>query len=426
MRHGAITSPVRAAALDWRALLRPGERVVCGQAAAEPLTLTRKLLAEWDDRPLCLFLGATMSRTFNGPVPAGMRFAAYGAMGHNGQLADRGLLDTIACHYSDLGALFANGNDPIGCVLLQVSPGRGGRRPSLGLCNDYLVQAARRARLVIAEVNPDTPWTFGAEMPEDLRIDHWVAAEVPPLEVPRTAGRDVDRQIARHVASLVSDGDTLQVGIGSMPDAALAALSCHRHLGLHSGVLGDPAAALIQGGAIDNSRKGIDAGLSVTNTVSGTAALYRWLHENPAVEVRHLSYTHDRGVLGAVHGLCAINSALQVDLSGQGNCESVAGRMRGGVGGLLDFARAARSSSRGGKSIIVMPSTTADGRESRIVASLGGNPVTLTKADADYVVTEHGIASLRNVTLRERARRLAAIAAPQFRESLARSVELVR
>lgn len=421
--RAAVPLPVPLAAGDLHlgGLLRAGDHIVCGQVTAEPLTLTRKLLAEaGDDLPLRLFLGATLSDTFEGRLPAGVRFLGYGAMARNASLADRGLLDVLPESYALLPGLFERGVLRADVVLLQAAPGIGGRRPSLGLANDYTLAAARRARVVVVELNPDVPWTHGAELPADLRVDHWVAAQTPPLELPPPASDPVSLAIAGHVAGLVPEGATLQTGIGNLPDAVLAGLAGHRDLGLHSGVLGDTAARLVQDGVITNARKGMDAGISVANTVSGSAALYRWVHDNPAVQVRESGYTHAAPVLAGLHQLCAINAALEIDLSGQVNCELVGGRQRGGIGGLLAFSRAARSSIHGGRSITVLPSTAAGGRSSRVVAALQG-PATMGRSDVDLVVTEHGVADLRYATLAERAQRLIAIAAPADREELARA-----
>lgn len=409
-------APISAAALSLGRLLRPGDQVVCGQAAAEPLTLTRKLLAEAGDLPLGIFLGTTLSSTFDGPLPGGLRFLAYGAMGRNATLADRGLLDVLPEPYGRLPDLFARGVLRTDVALLQAAPGIHGRRPSLGLAHDYTLQAARQARLVIVELNPDVPWTHGAELPGDLRVDYWVRAEHAPLTLADAATDPVAQAIAGHVAALVPDGATLQTGIGSLPDAVLAGLSGHRDLGIHSGVLAETAAQLVQSGAVTNACKGLDAGISVVNTVMGSTALYRWVHDNPAVQVRHSGYTHSAEILGRLSRFHAINAALEVDLSGQVNSEAVAGRQRGGLGGLLEFTRAARSGEHA-RAVTVLPATAAGGRSSRIVPALSG-PATLGRADADLVVTEHGVADLRHATLEQRARRLIAIAAPAFREAL--------
>jgi len=403
---------------SFHGLLAPGDHIVCGQAGAEPLTLTRKLVAQKSAVDgLTMFLGATMTPTFDGVLPAGMRFLSYGTFGHNASLADRGLLEVMPERYSRVAPLFRSGQLRADVVLLQLAPAPAGRRPSLGLAHDYCIDAARRARVVIAELNPDVPWTHGAELPADLRIDHWVQADTPPLLLPAAPAGEVELAIGRHVAGLIPDGATLQAGIGSLPDAMFRMLRQHRDLGLHSGVFGEAAALLVREGALTNARKGVDAGVSVANTICGGADLHRWVHDNPAVQVRHGDDTHAPTLLARLHCLHAVNGALQVDLTGQVNSESVGGRQRGGVGGLLDFCHAARQSDSGGRAITVLPATADAGRRSRIVVDLEG-PATVGRADVDVVVTEFGIADLRHATLEQRAERLIAIAAPAFRDGL--------
>jgi acyl-CoA hydrolase len=333
------------------------------------------------------------------------------------RIADRGALDVVPERYSRMPRLFASGALRADVVLLQAAVAPDGS-PSFGLACDYVVDAARRARVVIVEANPMAPWTHGTPWPRDLRVDAWVRAAHAPLTLAPPRAGEVETAIAAHVAGLIPDGATLQVGVGALPDATLDALRGHRALGLHSGVLGDAGVRLLAAGVIDNSRKGCDAGIAVTNTVCGGADSYRFLDGLASVHVRHSDDTHGAAALARQTRLHAINGALEVDLGGQVNCEQLQGRQRGGIGGLLDFARAARE-SEGGLSITVLPATAAGGRASRIVPSLGG-PATVGRSDVDVVVTEYGVAHLRNVPLRERARRLIAIAAPPFREALER------
>jgi acyl-CoA hydrolase len=410
---GTLIEPERFAFGD---LLQLGDRVVCGQVCAEPLTLTRRLVAECTQRELSLqvFVGTLFSDTFE-RAPETMRFLSYGAIGRASRIADRRALDVLPERYSRLPQLFARGSLTADVVLLQAALGPDGTL-SFGLASDYAIDAARKARTVVVEVNPMAPYTHGTPWPIDLPVHAWVRAEHAPLELAPVSMGAVEQAIAAHVAALIPDGATVQVGVGALPDAALAALKNHRALGLHSGVLGDAGVRLINAGVIDNSRKGCDAGVSVTNTICGSAASYAFVDRNAAIELRHSDATHGVEPLSRLSRFHSINGALEVDLSGQVNCEQLHGRPRGGVGGLLDFARAARASSDG-RALTVLPATAAGGTESRIVASLGG-PATIGRADVDVVVTEYGVADLRNVSLSERARRLIAIAAPQFRERL--------
>jgi len=389
------------------------------------MTLTRHLVADAGRLgiPLQVFVGTLFSDTFD-HAPENIRFLSYGAIGRASVIADRAVLDVIPEPYSRLPGLFACGDVRSDVVLLQVALDANGV-PSLSLASDYVLDAARRARVVIAEINEEAPWTYGTAWPADLRVDCWVRADTPPLALPLAKNDPVAAAIAEHVASLVPDGATLQVGVGALPDTMLIALRSHRHLGLHSGVLGDAGVRLMQEGAIDNSLKGVDHGISVTNTLCGSRAAYRFAHMNKSIEVRHSRFTHSAACLALLSRFHAINGALEVDLSGQANCEMLQGRQRGGIGGLLDFARAARACP-GGRGITVLPAEGGRSKASRIVAHLGGRPATLGRADVDTVVTEYGTAELRGVPMQERARRLIAIAAPECRDELARQYRELR
>jgi acyl-CoA hydrolase len=299
-------------------------------------------------------------------------------------------------------------------VLVQLAEADDGRL-SASLSNDYVMDAARGARVVIAEINPDAPWTFGAEWPDDMAPHLRIAATRPPLEFPSTGLDEVSRRVARHAAGIIPDGSTLQFGVGKIPDAILASLLHLRGLGIHSGLINDAVVDLIECGAVTNAGKGIDAGITVTNQLIGTQRLYRFAHQNKTVSVRPASYTHDHAVLSRVNQLVAINSALEVGLDGSVNAETLNGLAIGAIGGQLDFVRGANA-SRGGRAIIALPSTSPKGG-SRIVARV--ETVTTPRADVDAIVTEWGVAELRGCTLSERARRIIAIAAPEYREALA-------
>jgi acyl-CoA hydrolase len=221
------------------------------------------------------------------------------------------------------------------------------------------------------------------------------------------------------VAALVPEHATLQLGIGAIPDAVLARLVDRRGLGFHSGMMSDRVVDLIECGAIDDAHKGIDAGCAVTGMLLGTERLFRFANENPRVAVRRPSYTHGALVLARVKRLFSINSALEVDLSGQVNAEAHNGRYIGTIGGQVEFVRGTRL-SEGGVSVIALPATQGETRRSRIVASLSG-PVTTPRSDIDHVVTEFGAARLRGLSLVERARALIAIADPAHRETLERA-----
>jgi acyl-CoA hydrolase len=408
---------IPADAFDIASFIRPGDRIVVGQCTAEPLTLTEALVAASPAiGPLDVFLGTGFSRTFGPDANAHLRFSAYGATGTNVALSRAGRLDVLPMHYSALAEAYASGARTADVVLIQLRDGPGGL--NLGLANDYVAQAARHARTVIAEINPDVPATSAASLPEGIQVTAFVAAAKPPVEARPGKLDAVAERIGSHLAALIPDGATLQIGIGAIPDATLAALGGHRDLGLHSGVATDRVLDLIETGVVTNAFKPFDVGVSVANTLIGTRRLYDFADGNPAIQVRPTSHTHDHGVLRQIDRFHAINSAIEVDLTGQVNSEMAGGACVGGVGGLVDFARGGRAAP-GGRAIIALPSTAAGGTVSRIVARVAA--VTLPHSDVDLVVTEHGVADLRGITLGQRAERMIAVADPAFREGLARA-----
>ncbi len=402
---------------DIAAHIRPGDRIVVGQCTAEPLTLTEALVAAAPTiGSVEVFLGTGFSRTFGPDAHGNLRFIAYGATGTNVALSRAGRLDVLPMHYSALAEAYASGARQAEVVLIQLR--EGSRGFSLGLANDYVAQAARHARTVIAEVNPDVPATSGADLPEGIAITAFVAAAKPPVEAQASRLDAVAQRIGAHLAGLIPDGATLQIGIGAVPDATLVALGGHRDLGLHSGVATDRVLDLIEQGVLTNRLKSFDRGVSVANTLIGTRRLYDAADGNAAIAVRPTAHTHDHGVLRSIERFHSINSAIEVDLTGQVNSEMAGGACVGGVGGLVDFARGGRAAP-GGRAIIALPSTAGSGKVSRIVPRVAA--VTLPHSDVDLVVTEHGVADLRGVTLGQRAERMIAIADPAFRENLARA-----
>ena len=403
-----------------QALIRPGDTLWWGQATAEPLTLTRAVVqhrhALAQGGRLRVFVGIGASDTLQPGQADAIDFFGYAAGGPHRALAQAGVLDILPSHYSHLPGLIRAGVLPADVVLLQVSPPDAQGRYSLGLVQEYLPAAIERARVVIAEVHPDVPWTHGGLHLQASDFALLIDAEHPPLDQSRSAPGPVEQAIARHVAGWVEDGATLQLGIGNLPEAVLAALHGHRDLGLHSGAVGDGIAALAEAGVLTNARKSLDTGVGIGGILMGGERLRRWAHRNPQIELRGTDYTHDPEVLAASHKLTAINAAIEVDLTGQINAEVAAGCYVGAVGGAVDFLRGA-ARSKGGLPIVALPAT-AKGK-TRIVAQLSG-PVSTPRSDAGLIVTEHGVADLRGQTLSRRVRRLIDIAAPEHRADLER------
>ena len=418
-----------AAALDWPALVRRRDHIVCSHMTSEPVALLHALAASGaHDGDFALFLGVPFSDAAS-VFPAATSFTTFGAMGSAGALARRHPTRFSLAHYSQCGDAFAAGAEAADVVLVSLARRGKDGALHLGASHGFVLDAARRARRVIAEVNAAAPVVLGAPWPDDIAIADAVEVDYPIAVAAAPRVSDVERSIASHVAGLVADGACVQVGIGSLASAVVEGLRGHRHLGIHSGMMTPALQRLVELGAVDNSRKEIDAGVSITACVYGDAALYTAAHANPALHLREPHYTHGHDVIARLGGFVALNSALEVDLAGQANAESTVGadgRMRqvGGVGGLNDFVRAARHSA-GGRAVIALParqparSGEASGA-ARIVARLSG-PATVAAADADVVVTEHGVAHLRHASLGDRARRLIAIAHPDDREALARA-----
>ncbi len=323
---------------------------------------------------------------------------------------------------SAIPRLFDSGVLKADAVLLQVSPPDETGDVTLGISVDYMRAVLAQAPLVIAEVNPRMPRTCGDTRLPVSAIDWFVEGVEGPQEVATVAADEVDLQIARNVAGLVRDGAVLQVGIGSLPDAVLAQLGHLRHLGLHSGIITDAVRPLIEAGVIDNSTKSRFPGVAVTTMAAGTQSFYDFLHRNSALEFHPCSLTHDGTVLAGMDGLCAINSALQVDLAGNMNAESIGGRRISLPGGLPDFAAGARR-ARGGISIVAIRSSFGKECASNILPRLDpGAPVTVGGEEVDFLVTEYGVAALQAASAGERAAAIVAVAHPRHRETLEREL----
>ncbi|MDB5828964.1 MAG: coenzyme transferase family protein [Variovorax sp.] len=411
--------------IDFASLLRPGDGIVFGQACSEPRTLTECLVRQADQivsavgKPR-VFIAGSYSGLFEPALGDCFDFASYGAIGDGAALARAGCLDLYPTHYSQLTRLFDSGQWRCDVVLMQVSPADASGRHSMGLANDFQLAAARHARVVIAEVNAQVPWTFGAELPDGFRIDHRVQSDRPPVEAPAARGGATADRIAEHVADLVPEGATLQMGVGGVMNAICRQLQSHRGLGVHSGIVSDGIAELMLCGAVDNSRKTGDAGVTVAGSLFGSRKLFDFADRNPAFRLAPTHVTHGPAVLAGLHRLCAINSAVEVDLSGQVNAEVSGGHYVGAVGGQVDFLHAA-ALSEGGRAIVALPSTAAGGTISRIVPLLDGVPTTTARSDVDCIVTEWGVAMLRGLNLRERAQAMVRIAHPDFREPLSKA-----
>jgi acyl-CoA hydrolase len=410
--------------LDLRQVLHPGDRIVIGQACGEPTTLVEALTEQGGGiGGLSAFTATSFSGLFTPVAASAFALSSMGAIGALRAMAKAHQLSVIPCHVSQVGPMIEAGI--IGCdvAFVQVSPVDADGNHSFGLISDYMRAAVARARVVVAEVNEQVPYTHGELLPA-AEIDYAVHVSRPPVEVPPARIGPTDEAIAKHAAAYIGDGSVIQTGVGAVPDAILRLLHDRRDLGVHSGMLGDGLVDLAEAGVITNARKSIDRGISVTGALIGTRRLYEFAHRNPRIRMCTTAYTHDAAVLAQLDRLVAINSAVEVDLTGQVNAEQSGPDYLGGTGGQADFVRAG-ARSPGGHAIIALPATAKSGTISRVTASLSG-PVTTARSDVDVVVTEFGAAELKGQTLAERTRRLIAIAHPDFQEELARAARTIQ
>jgi acetyl-CoA hydrolase len=330
-----------------------------------------------------VFLGSSYSGLLRPEHADHLRLSSYCGTGANRALAEAGVLDLLPAPYSQLGALIRSGRLPCDVVMVQVSPPNARGEYSLGLGVEYLAPALEVARAVIAEVNDQVPWTHTQPLLRRHDFDLVIETSRAPVELPYGAPTEIDSRIAQHAAPWVPDGATVECGIGGLPNAILGALA-GRTLDYHSGVI------------CENVRV-LQVARCVGGALMGTRALFDWARENPAVTLTSSDVTHRAATLGRIERFVAINSAVEVDLTGQVNGEVARGSYVGAVGGALDFIRAANQSPDG-VSIIAL-------RASRVVERLSG-PVSVPRSEAGIFVTEHGAADLRGCTLAERERRM--------------------
>ncbi len=411
--------------LDLGAFLRPGDHIVWGQACGEPTTLVEALIAQAESiGRLSAFAASSFSGLLGAEAGKKLNLFSMGAIGALRTVAAAGRLGIVPCHVGQVGPMIEQGL--IGCdvAFVQVSPPDANGNHSFGLISDFVQAAVTKARVVIAEVNERVPFTFGDAVLPAARIDCAVHVARPPVEVFPTPIGESDLAIAQIAAGYIEDGAVIQVGIGAVPDAILRLLRDRRDLGVHSGMIGDGLVDLVDAGVVTNAVKPIDPGISITGALIGTRRLYDFVDHNPQIGMRSSSYTHNEAVLSRLTRLVTINSAIEVDLTGQVNAEQSGAQYLGGTGGQVDYVRAG-SRSPGGHSIIALPATARGGKVSRITATLSG-PVTTARSDVDVIVTEFGAAELKGQTLAERARRLVAIAHPDFREELDRAAYAIQ
>jgi 4-hydroxybutyrate CoA-transferase len=329
-----------------------------------------------------------------------------------------GRADYVPVFLSDVPRLFDSGALPLDAVLVNATPPDRHGFCSLGTSVEAMHSAIRAARTVIVQFNRAMPRTLGDSFIHVSEIDCAVEVDVAPYERPVGPIGDVERRIGEYVADLVPDGATLQLGIGAIPAATAIALRDKRDLGIHTEMFTDPVVDLVEAGVVTGARKERNRGKIVTAFLMGSARLYAFVHDNPMVEMRPVDFTNDTHVIRSFSRMVAINSAIEVDLTGQVVADSIGRRLYSGVGGQMDFVRGAALAPEG-RSIIALPSTAAGGTVSRIVPTLqAGSGVVTTRAHVRTVVTEWGVAELFGKSVRERAEALVAVAHPDFRDAL--------
>jgi acyl-CoA hydrolase len=341
-------------------------------------------------------------------------------IGPNARAAvNEGRADYVPVFLSDVPRLFASGTLPLDAVLVNATPPDSHGFCSLGTSIEAMHAAVRAAKTVIVQFNTAMPRTLGDSFLHTSEIDLAVDVDVSPYDHPVGTIGDVERRIGEFVADLVEDGATLQLGIGAIPAATALALRDKHDLGIHTEMFTDAVVDLVEAGVVTGARKERNRGKIVAAFVMGSRRLYEFVHDNPMVEMRPVDFTNDTHVIRSFSRMVAINSAIEVDLTGQVVADSVGQRLYSGVGGQMDFVRGAALASHG-RAIIALPSTARGGSVSRITASLRqGAGVVTTRAHVQWVVTEWGVADLFGRSIRERAEALIAIAHPDFRDELA-------
>lgn len=398
-----------------------GDRVFVGSGAAEPQYLVNELVdlaGEFYDTEIFHIQTLGVAPYTEEKFRDSFRHNAFFVDDNTRDAVSQGRADYTPIFMKDIPKLFRSGRIPIDTSLIQVSPPDEHGWVSLGVAVDIIKSAVESSKMVIAQVNPKMPRVHGDTFLHVSDIDHLVHHEEELLEFDPIVADETAEEIAHHVSRLIEDGATLQVGYGSIPNAIMEHLDRKEDLGIHTEMLSEDLAKLMMEGVVNNKKKTVNPGKSVASFLMGTRKLYDFVHDNPGIELRPTDYTNDPFTISQNHKMTAINTALQVDLTGQVCADSLGYSFYSGIGGHADFMRGATYADDG-KSIIAIPSTAENGEVSRIVPHLDeGAGVVTTRGDVQYIVTEYGVAYLHGKNIRKRAMELINIAHPKFREDL--------
>ena len=404
--------------------IKSHDRVVVAHACGEPSYLLEKMVenaAAYEDVEIVHMVAMGKALYCQPEYAKNFRHNGYFLGGTSRKAIEEGRGDFTPCFFFEIPRTFYT-TMPVDVAMVMCTPPDENGKCSLGISVDYTQEAVKAAKTVIAQINPQMPWTGPYSTIDVEDIDFIVEHDAPLIELQPPKIGDIERAIGENCAKLIKDGDTLQLGIGAIPDAVLMFLKDKKDLGIHSEMFSDGVVDLVNAGVITNAKKTLHPGKFEVAFLMGTRKLYDFVDHNPDVELRPVDYINNPFVIAQNDNLISINSAVEVDLYGQAASESIGEKQISGIGGQVDFVRGA-SASKGGKSILAFPSTVK-GKESKIVPFLKhGAPVTTSRNDIDYVVTEYGIAALKGHTNRDRARALIEIAHPDFRDELKKEYE---
>ncbi|HHV47164.1 MAG TPA: acetyl-CoA hydrolase/transferase family protein [Tissierellia bacterium] len=400
--------------------IKSGDRVVIAHATGEPQTLVEAMVRnhdEYENVEIVHMVAMGKGEYMKPEMAKHFRHNAIFVGASTREAIAEGRGDYTPCFFHEVPELFRK-RLPVDVALIQVSKPDANGYCSFGISCDYTKPAAECAKIVIAQVNDQMPRVLGDNFIHIDDIDYIVEASEPLIELQPPKIGDVERKIGEYCAQLIEDGSTLQLGIGAIPDAVLSFLGDKKDLGIHSEMISDGVLNLIESGVINNRMKKLHPNKSIVTFLMGSKKLYDFVNDNPSIQLYPVDYVNNPYVISQNDKVVSINSAIQVDLMGQVNAETIGHKQFSGVGGQVDFVRGA-TLSKGGKSIIAMPSVAGKGKVSRIVPFLDeGAAVTTPRNEVHYVVTEYGIAELKGKTLRERAMELIKVAHPDFRDML--------